>query len=522
MEIVASVVAALYTIDLLLLAFFGLHCLIMIYLYRKNGDHCRLGALGKLEQAGEAKELRKGAGPYPFVTVQLPIYNEYNVVERLLRSVAALHWPPNRLEIQVLDDSTDGTRQLIQRLVRDYRRKGLQITALYRKERRGFKAGALHAGLSKARGEYIAIFDADFIPPSDFLLKTVPLFANSEIGMVQTRWGHTNRDYSLLTRAQALGVDGHFIIEQAARNGSSLWMNFNGTAGIWRRSCILEAGNWQADTLTEDFDISYRAEMAGWKFRYLKDVVSPAELPATVTAFKSQQFRWCKGSIQTAVKLIPRIWRSDFSKKIKAEAFTHLLNYSVHPLLLLNVLLTLPMLLLIPSLPFDLDALPGLALAGLALILSVGFIGPFSLYINAQQHLYSDWRRRILWLPALIMIGTGVAVNNSWAYIEALLGRQSAFHRTPKLGLESPTDNLWLRIANVADIKKGNHLELWEFCMGLYTAATILCAIIEDRFLPAAFLAIYAAGFFYMCFGSLWDRAHLARLSTGRASAVGA
>ena len=251
--------------------------------------------------------------------------------------------------------------------------------------------------------------------------------------MVQTRWGHVNEDYSLLTKAQSIGVDGHFIIEQVARNASDLWMNFNGTAGIWRKSCIIDAGNWHYDTLTEDFDLSYRAELKGWKFKYLSDILCPAELPATVSAYKSQQFRWCKGSLQTAVKLIPKILRSKESWKVKAEALTHLLNYSVHPLLYLNILLTLPMIYM-QDILFH---VPVYFVTLLLSVLGISTMGPIIFYAVSQKHLYPDWKKRLKFLPILTMIGSGISLSNTKAWLEGVLGKQSSFVRTPKLGITS-------------------------------------------------------------------------------------
>jgi len=332
MDLIAIILISVYSLDIVVLFLFGLHCYLMIYLYRRNAEYCVSGE----DEEREPIDLdRISSGSLPIVTVQLPIYNEYYVIDRLLKTTTALKWPKDRLEIQVLDDSTDNTRERARRLVEHYQNLGYDIHHIHRTVRTGHKAGALREGLDFCKGEFIAIFDADFMPTPEFLISTIPYFADDGIGMVQTRWGHINDDYSILTKAQSYGIDGHFMIEQVARNCNNLWMNFNGTGGIWRKRCIIEAGNWQSDTLTEDFDLSYRAELAGWRFRYFRDVVNPAELPATISAFKSQQFRWCKGSIQTALKLIPTILRSRFNWKIKGEAVVHLLNYSVHPLMLI-------------------------------------------------------------------------------------------------------------------------------------------------------------------------------------------
>ena len=296
----------------------------MVNLYRKNKAYC---------ESDPALAFKVTDPNLPFVTVQLPIYNEFYVVDRLIDAAVRLDYPADRIEIQVLDDSTDETVEKARRIVNQYKAQGINISHLHRTNRAGHKAGALEAGFAKAKGEFVAIFDADFVPEPSFLLKTVPYFKDKEIGMVQARWGHINQDYNLLTKAQSYGIDGHFMIEQVARNASNLWMNFNGTAGIWRKACVVDAGGWEHDTLTEDFDLSYRAELKGWKFRYFKDIVCKAEIPAMISAYKSQQFRWCKGSIQTAVKLLPRIWNAELPWRIKSEAIIHLINYSVHPLM---------------------------------------------------------------------------------------------------------------------------------------------------------------------------------------------
>ena len=407
MDILSYAIIAIYAVDILLLFLFGLHTYLMVYLYRRNQKYCVTGQ--EPEHAAVDLERVKPAD-LPAVTIQLPVFNEFYVVDRLIETTVALKWHSEKLEIQVLDDSTDETYDKIAGLVEYYRSMGHDIHHIHRTNRNGHKAGALREGLAVAKGEFVAVFDADFLPADDFLIKTVPYFHQPDIGMVQTRWGHINDDFSVLTRAQSMGIDGHFTIEQVARNCNNLWMNFNGTGGIWRRECIIDAGNWQSDTLTEDFDLSYRAELAGWHFRYFKDVVNPAELPATVSAYKSQQFRWCKGSIQTAVKLIPRILKADFNKKIKAEAIVHLLNYSVHPLMIINILFALPLLMMDYWAGFELYDLSLGVLFGAAAFLSVGTFGPSVFYIYSQRELYPDWKWKIVWLPFLMMIGTGIAV----------------------------------------------------------------------------------------------------------------
>lgn len=493
-EIFLGFIVLVYIVDILALFYFGVHCYAMVHLFLKNRKNCE-------SSEDELEQLRKKMGDWPQVTIQLPMFNEYYVVERLIDSVVEIDYPKDRLEIQVLDDSTDESAQLAEKKVNEYREKGFDINYIHRENRQGHKAGALKEAMESVKGDYIAIFDADFLPSVDFLKKTVPYFySDSKLGMVQTRWGHVNADYSMLTKAQSIGIDGHFIIEQIARGGSKLWMNFNGTAGIWRKDCIYDAGNWQSDTLTEDFDLSYRAELKGWHFRYVADVVNPAELPATVPAYKSQQFRWCKGSIQTGVKLIPRILKSSEPLAIKVEALTHLLNYSVHPLMVVNILATLPLLIFHQefvdfSMPF---------LFGAAFFLSIGTFGPMAMYIVSQKALHpEDYKRRLFWLPILTVIGTGIAVSNTKAWLEAVMGKKSGFVRTPKLRLESLKDRLSERVKY--NSLKFDKLALLEFLMGSYALLIIAASIWADKMFVIPFMALYAAGFFYVSFFTVWD-----------------
>ncbi|MEY3312305.1 MAG: hypothetical protein RL348_1654, partial [Bacteroidota bacterium] len=312
----------IYFVSLSILFAFGLHGLVMIYFYHKTRAYNPPTLLAQTE--------------WPQVTIQLPVFNEVYVVERLVKAVCEMEYPIDKLEIQLLDDSTDETVEVSRRIVSEYSSKGFDIKHIHRIDRSGFKAGALKSGLETAKGEYVGIFDADFVPNTDFLQKTIPHFQNAEIGMVQTRWEHLNEDYSYLTRAQALALDGHFVIEQQVRNKAGFFINFNGTAGIWRKSCIEDAGNWHADTLAEDLDLSYRAQLRGWKFMFLNDVTSPAELPADINGLKTQQFRWTKGAVETAIKLLPMVWKSSLPLKIKAECTVHLTSNIVFPFILLT------------------------------------------------------------------------------------------------------------------------------------------------------------------------------------------
>ncbi len=468
---------AVYSLNMLLLFYYGIHTYFMVYWcrkYRKNTEFI-------------AAPIRR----HPAVTVQIPIYNERYVVERVITAAAAMDYPKDLLEIQVLDDSTDDTLEISRDLVNKYRGDGFNIVLLHREKRTGHKGGALREGLVSAAGEFVAVFDADFVPSPNFLRATIPLFQEDpRLGMVQTRWGHLNSDYSLLTRAQAIGIDGHFIIDQIARGGSGkLFMNFNGTAGIWRKECIIDAGNWQDDTLTEDFDLSYRAMLRGWRFSFMKDVVSPQELPVQVSAYKSQQFRWAKGSIQTALKLAGRIILSKEPFLVKLEAITHLTYYSVHPLMILNIFCTVPFIYLFPHLskytvPFYIGG-P---------IFTLATIGPIFFYSYSQFFLYSDWWKRILFVPMMMVFGAGIAVNNTRAFLEAIIGRKSEFVRTPKLGIRGKGD-VWKYKKYRSPVSA---VSIFEAAMGTIALFGIVIAIESRNLFAIPFLAIYSVSFYYI------------------------
>lgn len=358
---------------------------------------------------------------YPTVTVQLPLYNEQYVASRLLKAVANLEYPREKLWIQVLDDSTDGTVQIVARHLQKLTQQGYQVQHVRRPQRQGYKAGALAFGMSQIQSDYIAIFDADFIPPSDFLQQTIPhLVDNPQIGVVQTRWGHLNTDDNGLTRAQTLSIDAHFMIEQTARNRSGWLIPFNGTGGVWRRTCIETAGGWSDDTLTEDLDLSYRAQMQGWQSLFLPDVEVPGEVPPQLAAYKQQQSRWAMGNTQCLIKLSRPIINAQLSFSQKMMAIQHLCQYLPHPLMLILLLLTPPLLMS--------NALTDLQLAPLGI---VGLAPPL-MYAVSQLRLYSDGFKRLRAFPALLLIGTGVSLSNTLAVIGAFVGIQVEFRRTPK------------------------------------------------------------------------------------------
>ncbi|MGD8467130.1 MAG: glycosyltransferase family 2 protein, partial [Desulfobacterales bacterium] len=431
MNLVQYIWLGIYLFALAALLTYGLNCWFLILMYRLNYPK----AAKKHQHIKNAFYRSTPPQNWPHVTIQLPIYNERYVVERLIESVCRIDWPRHLLEVQVLDDSTDDTQMIARAMVAEMKMAGIDIAYIHRTNRQGFKAGALKEGLKSAKGSLVAVFDADFIPEPDFLKESVPYFQDPQIGMLQTRWGHINSDYSLLTRAQSIGIDGHFGVEQASRAWGGLFMNFNGTGGIWRKKTIQEAGGWQADTLTEDLDLSYRAQLKGWKLMFATQVVCPAEIPVTINAFKSQQHRWAKGSIQTAKKNLGKLFRADISWLVKIQAFLHLTHYMVHPMMLLVVLTSIPMLY--TQWFFDNLAYPVMIFT----VLCLATFGPSSLYLFSQRILYRDWKTRIKYLPFLMCLGTGIAVNNTRAVLEALFNIKSGFIRTPKYGIRQKGEN---------------------------------------------------------------------------------
>jgi cellulose synthase/poly-beta-1,6-N-acetylglucosamine synthase-like glycosyltransferase len=471
---VETLILVLYFFVLSILAIYGWHRYYLVYLYMKHRDNV-------------PKQPASPLDPLPRVTVQLPIFNEMYVADRLIQAVCQLDYPRHLLEIQVLDDSSDETRDIAAQSVERQAERGFDITYLHRTDRRGYKAGALEAGLREANGEYIAIFDADFIPPPEFLRQTLPHFADDKVGMVQARWGHLNQDYSLLTKIQAILLDAHFVLEHGGRNRAGCFFNFNGTAGIWRRAAIDAAGGWQHDTLTEDLDLSYRAQLAGWRFVFLPDLVAPAEVPVEMNSFKSQQHRWAKGSIQTCRKLLPRVLQSDLPLAVKAEAFFHLsANFNYLLMALLSVLMFPAMWvrynmgwyeMLLIDVPLFLAATASIA----------------NFYMVSQREIYPDWKTRLKYLPFLMSIGIGLAVNNTRAVIEALMGTETEFARTPKYGIEQVSDE-WVgkkyRQATVVQ-------PMIELALGLYFTATVFYALANEIYGTLPFLMLFQVGFLY-------------------------
>jgi cellulose synthase/poly-beta-1,6-N-acetylglucosamine synthase-like glycosyltransferase len=454
-----------YFIVLILLAGYGGHRYVLVYLYYKHQKN------RTTEPAAHFAEL-------PRITVQLPIFNEQYVIERLLEAVCKLDYPREKLDIQVLDDSTDETIEVARGLVERYAALGNPIVYLHRTNREGFKAGALREGMKTAKGEFIAIFDADFTPPEDFLLRTVHHFTDPKIGMVQTRWTHINRNYSFLTEVEAILLDGHFVLEHSGRARTGLFFNFNGTAGMWRRTTIEEAGGWQHDTLTEDTDLSYRAQLKGWKFIYLQDVECPAELPVEMTAFKTQQARWAKGLIQTGKKILPRVLKSDAPLHTKIEAWYHLTANISYPLIIRFYQGWFQMLYI--DLPLF-----------MASTFSIS-----SFYLVSQRELFPrSWPRALLYLPILMALGIGLTVTNTKAVIEALIGKKSAFARTPKYRVESKQDKV-----GTTKYRKGLGWVPWvELLIGTYFALAVYYAVENENYVTVPFLLLFVFG--YWCTG---------------------
>lgn len=460
------------------LSAYGIHRYVIIYLFLK---HRKRGVV----PAGHFDQL-------PKVTMQLPIFNEVYVVERLLRSVSEIDYPKELLHIQVLDDSTDDTRELTASCVEELQGRGFDVELIHRTDRTGFKAGALETGMASADSEFVCILDADFVPNPDLLKKTIHFFTDPKIGMIQTRWGHLNRGYSLLTRVQAMFLDGHLLLEQTARSRSGRFFNFNGTAGLWRRACIDEAGGWQHDTLTEDLDLSYRAQLAGWKFIFLPDVITPAELPVDMNGFKSQQHRWTKGSIQTCKKLLPTVWRSKLPLMIKIEATAHLTSNFAY------LLLACLCVLLHPSSGGPANGWVRTFLLDIPIFLTAS-VSVAVFYICAQRELHPrTWMKEILLLPALLALGVGLSINNARAVLEAVFNHKSDFARTPKYGIERKAQQ-W-RSCKYMPLK--SLLPLAEMAFAIYFSYFLWFAIQHGQWISVPFLAMFQLGFFYVALSS--------------------
>lgn len=468
-----------YFLSLTILFVFGLHGFIMLYYHKKYRDNNPVPKPQIDENAT--------------VTIQLPLYNELYVAERLIKATCEIEYPKDKLEIQVLDDSTDETTEIVANIVKQKQAEGFDIKHIRRGTREGFKAGALKYGLERAKGEFVAIFDADFIPHKDFLKKTLSFFTDEKVGLVQTRWEHLNGDYSILTKAQALALDGHFVIEQTVRNKAGFFINFNGTGGIWRKTCIEDAGNWHADTLTEDLDLSYRAQLKGWRFVFLKDFTSPAELPSEINALKSQQFRWTKGAVETAKKILPLVWKSDIPLRVKLQSTFHLTNNLVFPFILLAAILNVPLIFIKNSGSHE-------AYFAIMSIFVLAFISSFLFYMYAQKDIRTDWRKKIVLFPLFMAGSMGFAVNNSRAVIEGLLNRKSEFVRTPKFRLESEKDS-WMGKKYLT--RKVGFSVIVEALLAIYCLIGVLSSIYFMELAAIPFQLLFFLGFAFVSITSI-------------------
>ena len=481
---IESAILIAYNVSLLILFFFASHGFNMVYFYFKT--------FRKRTEDLEEKDFE--IKDYPFVTVQLPLFNEKYVICRLIDATLRLDYPKDKLEVQILDDSTDDTKDIIEQHIKKYKEQGYIINHIHRTNRQGYKAGALKEGMITALGEFVAIFDADFIPRKNFLRRTIPYFLkNEKIGLVQTRWEHINRDYSIITKTQAIALDGHFVIEQAVRNRAGFFINFNGTGGVWRKACIEDAGNWEADTLTEDLDLSYRAQMKGWELKYLVNFTSPAELPADINALRSQQFRWTKGNIETAKKLYPKVLKSNLPLREKFQSFVHLWSNLAHPFILLAAILS-PMITVIKETGEYDNVYKFMSFFIFAFISSLMF------YLYSQKDIYHDWQKRIIYFPVFMMGSMGLAVNNTKAVFEGLFNKKSEFVRTPKYKI---VDNSDTAHGKKYHAKRVPFISYIEGLLSIYCFIGVGIAIYYAQIASIPFQLLFALGFGTISFMSV-------------------
>jgi cellulose synthase/poly-beta-1,6-N-acetylglucosamine synthase-like glycosyltransferase len=469
-----------YFIVLIILASYGFHRYQLVWMYYRNKKNKVTAPKSRFQEL-------------PRITIQLPIFNEQFVIDRLVDSICKMEYPLDKLDIQVLDDSTDETVEVARAVVDRYAEMGYPIVYIHRTNREGYKAGALANGLKTAKGEFVCIFDADFTPHSDWLMKVIHHFADPRIGMVQTRWTHLNRTYSFLTEVEAILLDGHFILEHGGRSRANVFFNFNGTAGMWRLKAIEDAGGWEHDTLTEDTDLSYRSQLAGWKFLYLQDVECPAELPIEMTAFKTQQARWAKGLIQCAIKDLPKVLKSKVNRREKIEAWYHLTANMSYPLMIILSVLLLPAMVIrfyqgwFQMLYIDLPLF-------MASTFSIS-----SFYLVSQKELFPGrWYRTFLFLPALMALGIGLTITNTKAVLEALVGKQTAFARTPKYRVQTKGDASAASKSAAKKYRKRLGIIPWiELGVGTYFALTVWYAIVNENYITVPFLILFVFGYWY-------------------------
>lgn len=479
-----ALIITLYLIVLGILGLFGFHRAHLLLLYFRHRKNVPAPA--------------KQFDDLPVVTVQLPMFNEMYVAERLLEGVALIDYPKDKLEIQVLDDSTDETREIAKKKVEELKARGFDAVYLHRTDRTGFKAGALEQASRVARGDFLMVFDADFVPNPDILKQLIHYFTDPKIGMVQARWGHLNRNYSMLTHCQSMMLDGHFVIEHIARNRSGRFFNFNGTAGVWRRAAIVDAGGWQHDTVTEDMDLSFRAQLRGWQFVYVPTAIAPAEVPCEMNSFKSQQFRWAKGSAQTTKKLLWTVLTAKIPFKVKVEALFHLTNNFAYLFLVILAMLQLPNMLIRHRVER-----PELLLLDVPLFLATtGSIILF--YLVSHKALYGNFWDAVKRLPMMMALGIGLSINNARAVIEGLFGNDVEFVRTPKHGVTNEIESAaWKKKSYKASFPIHSVVELG---FGLYFAVAIGIAMFTGAWMSIPFMLLFMIGFIYVGFLSLYQR----------------
>jgi len=465
-----------------MLFFYSLHSFVLLYF------HFKFRKKKKNQKTG--KQLQWTLNDHPFVTIQLPVYNEKYVVRRLINSVLMIDYPEEKLEIQILDDSNDETTTIIDELIQNKRHKNYNIEHIKRRTRAGFKAGALQYGLKIAKGDFIAVFDADFVPPRDFLKKLMPEFQSPDIGGVQARWGHLNSDDSLLTMSQAIGLDNHFINEQELRHKAGFFINFNGTCGVWRKSAIIDAGGWSSDTLAEDLDLSYRVQLRGWRIKYRGDVIVPGELPDNADGFRLQQNRWAKGTFQVGRKLLKDVLRSDLKPLAKYEAFVHLTCHINFVAMLLLGLFSLPVIY------FKVEKIVSDGYYIFASFFTIGAFGYPLLYLFSQKLSYVNYKKRIPYIAGVIAYSMGLSVSNTRALIESLFNKNNVFTRTPKSG--------GLRRAYILESK--SLLPAIEILFGIYILITLFYALFNAQYIIVPFLCAYGFGFLNLGFNSLKEK----------------
>jgi cellulose synthase/poly-beta-1,6-N-acetylglucosamine synthase-like glycosyltransferase len=467
-----------------ILCIYGFHRYLMVFLYYRH--------------ARRAPKIDKTFENLPVVTVQLPIFNEMYVAERLIDASCAIDYPREKLQIQVLDDSTDETQEVARKKVEEWRAKGIDIDYVHRADRAGYKAGALDHGLKTAKGDFVALFDADFVPNADFLQKTVHYFTDEKVGCVQARWGHINKEYSILTRLQSIFLDGHFMMEHAARNRSGRFFNFSGTAGMWRKATIADAGGWQHDTLTEDLDLSYRAQLRSWKFVFVPDVVTPAELPVEMNGFKSQQHRWVKGSMQTSKKLLKDVVTAKIPLHVKTEGVVHLVGNTAYILTLLLALIMFPVTYFRPKLDMRTSVILDLVVFAMATFSVCIF------YLTSQRELYG-WRgvvRTFFYTPMLLAMGIGMCLSNAKAVIEGLLTRGGEFVRTPKYAINAQKDTF---LGKKYKLSFKKLLPFVELAIGLGFGWVVYYSFRNQMYGAIPFQMLFFIGFTYVAFLSLFQ-----------------